>query len=128
MGSACCTATREKDLPNRTGGNTVPRNVMCSPTWSFRWESRRRVAGEVYDSPYQTSLGFSREVSVEVKGPLCSDRGILSDEVSLHESFGTHVSLKSPVHEGMAANLIVQPSGQVLHYFFNPILRLTNSY
>ncbi|KAG8632420.1 hypothetical protein MANES_18G021006v8 [Manihot esculenta] len=111
MGSACCIAAREKDLPSRTGGNALYRNVRCSPTWSFQWENRRRVASEIDDSPYQTSHRFSRDVSVEVKGPVGSDRGNLSDEVSLHESFGTPVSLKSPVHEGVVANLIAQPSG-----------------
>ncbi|KAF2290600.1 hypothetical protein GH714_014644 [Hevea brasiliensis] len=111
MGSACCIAAREKDLPNRTGGNTLHRNVRCSPTWSFHWENRRRVAGEIDDSPYQTSHRFSRDVSAEVKGLLGSDRGNLSDEVSLHESFGSPVSLKSPVQEGTVTNLIAQPSG-----------------
>lgn len=128
MGSACCIAAREKDLPSRTGGNALYRNVRCSPTWSFQWENRRRVASEIDDSPYQTSHRFSRDVSVEVKGPVGSDRGNLSDEVSLHESFGTPVSLKSPVHEGVVANLIAQPSGDVLHYYLNPILRLSNPY
>ncbi|KAF2290598.1 hypothetical protein GH714_014637 [Hevea brasiliensis] len=83
MGSACCIAAREKDLPNRTGGNTLHRNVRCSPTWSFHWENRRRVAGEIDDSPYQTSHRFSRDVSAEVKGLLGSDRGNLSDEISI---------------------------------------------
>ncbi|EEF52624.1 uncharacterized protein LOC8275774 [Ricinus communis] len=111
MGAACCIAARNKDLPNRTGGNTLHRNARCSPTWSFRWENRRRVAGEIEDSLYQTSHGLSRDVSVEVKGPLSSDRGNLSDEGSLHESFGTPISLKSPLHERIGANLIAQPSG-----------------
>ncbi|WCJ35233.1 RING/U-box superfamily protein [Euphorbia peplus] len=106
MGSACCVPARNEDLTNRTTVNTLHRNVRCSPTWSFRWENRRRVAGEIDDSPYQTSHGLSRDVSVEMKGPLGSDRGNLSDEVSLHESYGTPVSLKSPVHERMSVNLI----------------------
>ncbi|KDP38554.1 hypothetical protein JCGZ_04479 [Jatropha curcas] len=111
MGSVCCVAARDKDLPNRTVVNTVHRNPRCSPTWSFRWENRRRVAGEIEDSLYQTSHRLSRDVNVEVKGQLGSDRGHLSDEGSLHESFGTPVSLKSPVHEGMGTNLMAQPSG-----------------
>ncbi|XP_065880779.1 uncharacterized protein [Euphorbia lathyris] len=108
MGSACCVAARSEDLNNRTTVNTLNRNARCSPTWSFRWENRRRVAGEIDDSPYQTSHGISRDVSVELKGPLGSDRGNLSDEASLHESYGTPVSLKSPVHERTSVNLIPQ--------------------
>lgn len=114
MGAACCVAARDKELPNRTGGENLHRNVRCSPTWSFRWENRRRVAGEIEDSPYQTSRGLSRDVSVEMKGTLGSDRGNLSGGLSPHESFGTPISLKSPGHEPMAANLIRHPSGKVL--------------
>lgn len=116
MGSACCVAAKSKeDLPISNSSNTSHRNVRCSPTWSFRWENRRRVAGEIDGSPYQTSHGLSRDASVEVKGPLGSDRGNLSDEVSLHDSYGTPVSLKSPVYEGMRVNLIAQASGNASH-------------
>ncbi|XP_050206083.1 uncharacterized protein LOC126655812 [Mercurialis annua] len=111
MGAACCIAAREKDLPDTTGGNIFHRNARCSPTWSFRWENRRRVAGEIEDSPYQTSQALSRDISVEVKDPLGSDRDNLSDEGSLHESFGTPFSLRSPSHERGGTNLIAQPSG-----------------
>ncbi|KAJ6306424.1 hypothetical protein OIU78_021691 [Salix suchowensis] len=80
------------------------------PTLSFRWDNRRRVAGEIEDSSYQMSLGVSRDASVEMKGTLGSDRGNLSDVSSPLESFGAPISLKSPVHEGMGVNLMTQPS------------------
>lgn len=117
MGAACCTAVKDTDLPNRAGGNSLHRNARCSPTWSFRWENRRRVAGEIEDPPYQTSHGCSRDVNVEVKGPLGSDRGNLSEEGSLRESSGTPIFLKSPVHERVGANLIAQPSGKSVAWF-----------
>ena len=74
------------------------------------------MAGEIEDSSYQMSRGVSRDVSVEMKGTLGSDRGNLSDGLSPLESFGTPISLKSPVHEGMGVNLTTQPSGRGLQF------------
>ncbi|KAJ6412108.1 hypothetical protein OIU84_005215 [Salix udensis] len=110
MGAACCVAARDNDLPTRTGCRALHGNAGCSPTLSFRWDNRRRVAGEIEDSSYQMSLGVSRDASVEMKGTLGSDRGNLSDGSSPLESFGAPISLKSPVHEGMGVNLMTQPS------------------
>ncbi|KAJ4840108.1 hypothetical protein Tsubulata_035317 [Turnera subulata] len=108
MGAACCTAARDKDLPSRVVSDTFHRNTRCSPTWSFRWENRRRVAGEIDDSSYQMSRGVSRDISLEMKGALGSERGNLSDGLSLRDSFGTPISVKSPVHEGLV--MMTQPS------------------
>lgn len=110
MGAACCVAARDNDFPTRTGCRALHGNARCSPTLSFRWDNRRRVAGEIEDSSYQMSRGVSRDVSVEMKGTLGSDRGNLSDGLSPPGSFGTPISLKSPVHEGMGVNLTTQPS------------------
>ncbi|KAB5557620.1 hypothetical protein DKX38_008529 [Salix brachista] len=118
MGSACCVAARDNDFPTRTGCRSLHGNAGCSPTLSFRWDNRRRVAGEIEieDSSYQMSLGVSRDASVEMKGTLDSDRGNLSDGSSPLESFGAPISLKSPVHEGMGVNLMTQPSGRGLQF------------
>ena len=114
MGAACCVAARDKDFPSTTGCQALHRNSGCSPTLSFRWDNRRRVAGEIEDLSCQMSCGVSRDVSVEMKGTLGSDRGNLSDGLSPLESFGTPISLKSPVHEGMGVILTAQPSGKGL--------------
>ncbi|XP_022761755.1 uncharacterized protein LOC111307774 [Durio zibethinus] len=112
MGSACCVAARDGTLPNRTGGETLHRNVTCSPSWSFRWDNRRRVAGEIEETPYQVSNGASRNVSMEIKGTLGSDRGNLSDQGSPLEieNHGTPTSQKSPVHEEMGGTMMTRPS------------------
>ncbi|XP_061972694.1 uncharacterized protein LOC133694991 [Populus nigra] len=110
MGAACCVAARDNDFPTGTGCRALHGNAGCSPTLSFHWDNRRRVAGEIEDSSYQMSRGVSRDVSVEMKGTLGSDRGNLSDGLSPLESLGTPISLKSPVHEGMGVNLTTQPS------------------
>lgn len=114
MGSACCVAARDGTLPNRTRVETSRRNVICSPSWSFRRDNQRRVAGEVDESPYQVSRGVNRNLSGEIKGLFDSERGNHSDGGSL-EIVGTPSSLKSPVHEEMGANLMTMPSGRFLY-------------
>ena len=114
MGSACCVAARDRTLPNRTGGEILHRNVTCSPSWSFRRDNRRRVAGEIEEPSYQVSNGGSRNVSMEIKGTLGSDRGNLSDQGSLLEieNYGTPTSQKSPVHEEMGGTMMTPSSGK----------------
>jgi len=113
MGSACCVAAaKDPNLPNRTGGETVRRDVVCSPSWSFQWDSRERVAGEIENPSYHTSHVDSRNVSMELKGSLSSERGNLSDGGSIMENSVTPISLKSPVDEALVANLMTPSSGK----------------
>ncbi|KAJ0024228.1 hypothetical protein Pint_09015 [Pistacia integerrima] len=111
MGSACCVAARDGTLPCRTGTGTETsrRNITCSPTWSFRWDHQRRVAGEIEDSSYQVSHGVSTNTSREIKGLSGSERGNLSDGGNLENS-GTPISCKSLVHGERGANFIALPS------------------
>uniref|UniRef100_A0A2P2LCM7 RING-type domain-containing protein n=1 Tax=Rhizophora mucronata TaxID=61149 RepID=A0A2P2LCM7_RHIMU len=46
MGSACCVAARDRTIVGGSGSEIVHRNIRHSPTWSFRWDNRGRVAGE----------------------------------------------------------------------------------
>lgn len=48
MGSACCVAARDRTITDRSGSDVqvVTRNDRYSPSWSFRWDNRGRVAGE----------------------------------------------------------------------------------
>ncbi|KAK8580875.1 hypothetical protein V6N12_071126 [Hibiscus sabdariffa] len=113
MGSSCCVAARDGTIPNRTGRETLHRNVRRSPSWSFRRDNRRRVAGEIDEPSYQVVNGTSRNVSMEIKGTLGSDRDILSDQGSLLEieAYGTPTSQKSPVHEEIGGDLMIPRSG-----------------
>ncbi|KAK8678432.1 hypothetical protein V6N13_143933 [Hibiscus sabdariffa] len=112
MGSSCCVAARDGTIPNRTGRETLHRNVRRSPSWSFRRDNRRRVAGEIDEPSYQVVNGTSRNVSMEIKGTLGSDRDILSDQGSLLEieAYGTPTSQKSPVHEEIGGDLMIPRS------------------
>lgn len=111
MGSACCVAAKDPTLPNRTGVESLHRNIVYSPSWSFRWDSRGRVAGEIENHSYHTSHGVSRNISMELKGSISSERGNLSDGASTLEHSITPISLKSPLHEALVANPMTPSSG-----------------
>lgn len=112
MGAACCVAAKDHNLPNRTVSENLHRDVVSSPSWSFRWDSRGRVAGEIENPSYHESQIASRNVSMELKGSLSSLRGNLSDEGSIMENSVTPISHKSPVDEALVANLMTPSSGK----------------
>ncbi|KAK4274799.1 hypothetical protein QN277_017973 [Acacia crassicarpa] len=99
MGSACCVAAKDHTTPNRTGVESFHRNDVYSPSWSFQWDRRGRVAGETQNHLYHSSGGVSRNISMELKGSLSSERGNLSDGGSTVENSVTPISQKSPIHE-----------------------------
>ncbi|KAK7351717.1 hypothetical protein VNO77_11365 [Canavalia gladiata] len=110
MGSACCVAAKDHTLPNRTRGESLHRNAVCSPSWSFQWDSWGRVAGEIEDSSFRTTHRVSRNVSMELKGSLSSERGNLSDGGSTLENSVTPVSHKSPVREHLVTSQMTPSS------------------
>lgn len=111
MGSACCVAAKDHTPSNRATGESLNRNVACSPSWSFRWDSWGRVAGEIEDPSCHTSAQrVSRNVSMEFKGSLSFERGNLSDGGSILENSLTPISQKSPVHERLVANQMTPSS------------------
>ncbi|KAH1212018.1 hypothetical protein GmHk_14G040316 [Glycine max] len=118
MGSACCVAAKDPNLPNRTGGESLHRDVVCSPSGSFQWDSRGRFAGEIENPSYHTSHVDSRNVSMELKGSLSSERGNLSDGGSIVENSVTPIFLKSPVDEALVANLMTPTSDIVIDIQF----------
>uniref|UniRef100_A0A0R0K2Z3 RING-type domain-containing protein n=3 Tax=Glycine subgen. Soja TaxID=1462606 RepID=A0A0R0K2Z3_SOYBN len=112
MGSACCVAAKDHTIPStsRTGGESLNRNAVCSPSWSFRWDSWGRVAGEIEDPSFHTSRRVSRNVSMELKGSLSSERGNLSDWGSTLDNSVTPLSLKSPVREHLVTSQMTPSS------------------
>ncbi|CAA7020633.1 unnamed protein product [Microthlaspi erraticum] len=96
MGNACCVAARDKMVvPNSSAGESLQRsNLRHSPTWSFRWDNRGRVAGE------ETSLswlsdGISRNDGSEIK----FESAFVSSEGSPLDSFRTQTFQKSPASD-----------------------------
>lgn len=112
MGSACCVAAKDQTIPSRSGGESVRRNAVCSPSWNFRWDSWGRVAREIENPSFHTSRGVSRNASMEFKGSLSSERGHFSDGGSTLENSVTPTSLKSPVREYLARNHTTPSSGK----------------
>lgn len=45
MGSACCVTAREP-ITKGSPSEALQRHARRSPSWSFRWDNRGRVAGE----------------------------------------------------------------------------------
>lgn len=111
MGSACCVPAKDHTLVNRIGGESLHRNTVCSPSWSFRWDRWGRVAGESEDPSFHSSHRVNRNVSMELKGSLSSERGHLSDVGSTLENSVTPMSQKSPIHEHLVANQMAPSSG-----------------
>ncbi|KAF8024293.1 hypothetical protein BT93_F1473 [Corymbia citriodora subsp. variegata] len=104
MGSACCVASRDQTVPCRTANETLHRNIIYSPSWSFRWENRRRVAGEIDNPPYELNHGNSDSAPTEIKEPISSRRGHISDGRSPLGTMGTPLSQQSPTHDVVGAD------------------------
>ncbi|KAL5072058.1 hypothetical protein RYX36_022945 [Vicia faba] len=115
MGSTCCVAVKDRsNSTNRIERESLHRGVACSPSWSFRWDTRGRVAGEIQNPSYHSSHAVSRNVSMEFKGSLSSYRSNLSDGGSVLDNSATPVSLKSPVNEALAANIMTPSSASLV--------------
>ncbi|KAE9588365.1 hypothetical protein Lal_00003205 [Lupinus albus] len=123
MGAACCVAAKDHNLPTINEGQSLHRDVVCSPSWSFRWDSQGHVAGEIESTPYHVSRVVSRNVSMELKGSLSSGRGNLSDEGSTLENSVTPISHKSPVDEALVANLMTPSSDLSISSNFSTVVK-----
>ncbi|XAR64147.1 hypothetical protein NMG60_11024387 [Bertholletia excelsa] len=106
MGSTCCVARKDSTSTNGNG-ETLRRSAIYSPSWSFRWDNRRRVAGEIENILYEPSHGISTSSSMEMKGEFILDRSNFSSRGSPLGNLETPTSQKSPPPEGSAANGVV---------------------
>ncbi|KAI4339897.1 hypothetical protein MLD38_024782 [Melastoma candidum] len=98
MGLACCVAAKGTTLPSQTSTEAINRVVIYSPSWSFRWDNRRRVAGEI-DDPYDPPEGNTGHPPVPTKESLLQGRGYVSDGRSQVANEGTPISQRSPIHD-----------------------------
>ncbi|CAH2075913.1 unnamed protein product [Thlaspi arvense] len=96
MGNACCVAARDKMVvPNSSAGENLQRsNVRHSPTWSFRWDNRGRVAGEEASLSW-LSDGISRADGSEIK----FESAFVSSEGSPLDSSRSQTLQKSPASD-----------------------------
>lgn len=105
MGSACCVAARDKTIPNGSSGEILHRNIRYSPTWSFRWDNRGRVAGEETSMSWYSD-GLSRNDQSEIK-----DEPSYAEDGSPLENSRRHAWQKSPTSEGTGGQLRTPASG-----------------
>lgn len=110
MGSACCVASRDQTVPCRTANETLHRNIIYSPSWSFRWENRRRVAGEIDNSPNEFNHENSDCAPTEIKEPISSRRGHISDGRSPMGIMEVPISQQSPAHDVVGADSVTSLS------------------
>ncbi|XP_031392706.1 uncharacterized protein LOC116204659 [Punica granatum] len=109
MGSACCVAARDKTIASAPSNEFFQRNLRHSPTWSFRWENRGRVAGEEASVGW-LSDGISRNNGSDNK---CETAYASEDGSSLDSySFQRRTWPKSPLSEGMFGHARTPPSEQ----------------
>ncbi|XP_057725797.1 uncharacterized protein LOC130941342 [Arachis stenosperma] len=98
MGAACCVASRDKTIQSGSTSDILHRNVRCSPTWSFRWDHRGRVAGE------DTSINwFSDGVSRNDGSEHKNGSAYVSEDGSPLQIHQRNRCQKSFVSEGTAA-------------------------
>ncbi|KGN61824.1 uncharacterized protein LOC101206081 isoform X2 [Cucumis sativus] len=107
MGSACCVAARDKTIVSGSGSETLCRNIRYSPSWSFRWDNRGRVAGE------ETSINwFSDSVGRNDRAELKCESAYASEDGSPLEHLRRRGWQKSPPPEGTTNHLRTPSSGQ----------------
>ncbi|GAV61545.1 hypothetical protein CFOL_v3_05072 [Cephalotus follicularis] len=107
MGSACCVAARDKTITNGPAGDILHRNIRYSPTWSFRWENRGRVAGE------ETSISwFSDGISLNDGSETKNDSAYTSEDGSPLESSRMVARQKLPISEGTGEHMRTPTSDQ----------------
>ena len=109
MGAACCIAARDKTIVNGPGSEVLHRNIRYSPTWSFGWDNRGRVAGE------DTSISwFSDVISQNDGSEIKYESSCASEDGSPSEGFQSHMWQKSPTSEGTAVQVRTPASGKLL--------------
>ncbi|WMV51456.1 hypothetical protein MTR67_044841 [Solanum verrucosum] len=98
MGSACCVAARDRVVLDESSCENLQRNVRQSPTWSFRWDNRGRVAGEEMPVNW-SSDGIGGNDGLEFKSGTTVGTVYASEEGSPLDSFRSLAWQKSPVSE-----------------------------
>ncbi|KAK2966019.1 hypothetical protein RJ640_017097 [Escallonia rubra] len=104
MGAACCVAAKDRTITNGSSSDILQRNIRYSPSWSFRWDNRGRVAGEETSTNW-FSGGVSRNDGLDVKSRTTAETTYASEEGSPLDSLRTLTWQKSPVSEGHNSTL-----------------------
>ncbi|KAL7156597.1 hypothetical protein ABFS83_02G020400 [Erythranthe nasuta] len=107
MGAACCIAAKDRTITNGSPVETLQRHSRNSPTWSFRWDNRGRVAEEETPANWLHNDGGAKTgTSVETV--------FASEEGSPLDSFRSLAWHKSPVSERNGGVSMPQSSDQAI--------------
>ncbi|XP_076923729.1 uncharacterized protein LOC143585949 [Bidens hawaiensis] len=112
MGSACCVAARDRTITNGSNGDIMPRNIRYSPSWSVRWENRRRVAGEEASINWYSDGAVTND-RLDNKSQTTVGTAYASEEGSPLESFRNLTWQKSSPSEGFAVPQSDQSGSQI---------------
>ncbi|KAI7727098.1 hypothetical protein M8C21_021033 [Ambrosia artemisiifolia] len=112
MGSACCVAARDRTITNGSNSDVIPRNIRYSPSWSVRWENRRRVAGEEASINW-FSDGVVTNDRLDNKSQTTVGTAYASEEGSPLESFRNMTWQKSSPSEGFTVPQSDQSVSQI---------------
>lgn len=118
MGAACCTAAKDRTIVNGPHGEGLQRHAHYSPSWSFRWENRGRVAGEDTHANWLRDGGGGSDQG-ETKSSTTVETAFSSEEGSRLDSFQSIRCQKLPVSEGNAGTLRLPASGKLLWQFLS---------
>lgn len=113
MGAACCVASREKTITNASNSDVLHRNIRHSPSWSFRWDHRGRVAGEETSMSWFSDAVSRNAGSEETK----LDSAYASEEGSPLDNFRRRAS--SQKSEVASGHVRTPASGKYRHHFMN---------
>ncbi|CAN4112398.1 unnamed protein product [Withania somnifera] len=103
MGSACCVAARDRTVINGSTSETLQSNLRYSPSWSFHWDNRGRVAGEE-TSVNWSSDGVGGNDRLEFKSGTTVETLYASEEGSPLDSFRSLALEKSPASDCNTGN------------------------
>ncbi|KAK6136727.1 hypothetical protein DH2020_029555 [Rehmannia glutinosa] len=103
MGAACCVAAKDRTMTNGSPGETLQRHARYSPSWSFRWDNRGRVAGEETPANWSHDGGCGNE-RMPVKFSTTVGAAFASEEGSPLDSSRSLAWQKSPLSEGNVQN------------------------
>ncbi|KAK9129789.1 hypothetical protein Sjap_010276 [Stephania japonica] len=96
MGSACCVAARHGTVQNGTGNEAFHRAIRYSPSWSYRWDNRRRVASDEDHPTAECSCGICRSSGSVTKSGRDMEFSYISDGGGPVENFQTPSVQVSP--------------------------------
>lgn len=104
MGANCCIAARDRTIINESSSDVLHRTIRYSPSWSFRWDNRGRVAGEETSVSW-FSDGVSRNDGFETKSETVVETAHVSEVGSPAENVQSVAWAKSPLSERSSMNL-----------------------